>query len=470
MNNLPQSPAACAVEPDKRISSVLDLFLKVVSVVFFAHLSQSLKQRRNSGVFTLPVVIWLMIFQRLDDKGTLWMAVQQVVSGLPAGLIPRPSKRLRERTVSSHTGGYNQARQQLPLEVVEQVNTRVFEQLVQPRRQPASGRDINLFILDGSTLLMPHTAPLLEAYPPGRNQHGESHWPIMRILVGHHVHCGIATRPHWGPVHGPNRVSEQGLVEELMQLLPAGAGVMGDQNFGVFSVAWAAQQQNRPFLLRLTASRAKRAFGPVLCSKTDLRVNWKPSRWDRDGHPDLPVDACVNGRLIVRTVYPSDGSGPLKLYLFTTLDLAADELLPLYGLRWNVETDLRTLKKTIRLEMLNCQSTEMISKELILAITAYNLVRTVINESAQRTGLDPRQYSFSRVQDVLNSWLPHLAGIPSETERSAEFVRMMKCVAQCRLYKRKGRKSYPRAVWGRPRTFPSQQALSTHKANKGDQS
>lgn len=469
MNNPSQSSAA-AVERDRRISSVLELFLKVVSITFFACLSQSLKLRRNSSVFTLPVVIWLMIFQRLDNKGTLSTAVQEVVRGLPAGLIQHPSKRLREHNVSSHTGGYNQARQQLPLEVVEQVNTRVFEQFMQARPQPACGPDVNLFILDGSTLLMPHTAPLLEAYPPGQNQHGESHWPIIRILVGHHVHCGIATRPHWGPVHGPNRVSEQGLVGELMQQLPPGAGVLGDQNFGVFSVAWTAQQQSRPFLLRLTAPRAKRAFGSGLCSGTDLRVNWQPSRWDRDGHPDLPVDACVNGRLIVRTVYPSDDSGPLKLYLFTTLDLAVDELLLLYGLRWNVETDLRTLKKTIRLEMLTCQTPEMVPKELILAITAYNLVRTVINESAQRTGMDPRQYSFSRVQDVLNAWLPYLASIASDAECHAEFERMMKCIAQCKLYKRKGRKSYPRAVWGRPRTFPRHHALSLQKAKRGSQS
>ncbi|MBZ5653107.1 MAG: transposase [Acidobacteriia bacterium] len=333
------------------MASVLELFLKVVPVAFFEHLSLPLKPHHHNGVFTLPVVIWLMIFQRLDDKGSLWVAVQEVVRGLPASLIPRPSQRLRKRTVSSHTGGYNQARQHLPLQVVEQVNTTTFQQLMESRSHPGSGPKGDMFILDGSTLLMPHTQPLLEAYPPSRNQHGVSHWPIMRVLVGHDVHCGLATRPRWGPVHGPEAVSEQGLVEELMDQLPARAGVMGDQNFGVFSVAWTAQQRNRPVLLRLTPARAKRPFGPVLCSRTDQRVNWKPSRWDCDGHPGWPPDACVSGRLIVRKVYPSDGSGPTKLYLFTTLDSPADEILQLYGLRWNVETDLRTLKKTIRLEM-----------------------------------------------------------------------------------------------------------------------
>jgi hypothetical protein len=104
--------------------------------------------------------------------------------------------------------------------------------------------------------------------------------------------------------------------------------------------------------------------------------------------------------------------------------------------------------------MLDCQTPEMIAKEIPLAITAYNLVRAVINESARRTGMDPRQYSFSRVLDLINSWLPHLACMTSETEREAEYELMIKYAGQCKLYKRKKAVSYPRAVWHRRRTFP----------------
>jgi hypothetical protein len=160
------------------------------------------------------------------------------------------------------------------------------------------------------------------------------------------------------------------------------------------------------------------------------------------------------GRLISRKVYPSDGSKPVKLYLFTTLDLPAKEIVQNYARRWNIETDLRTIKKTIHLEILRCQTPEMISKELTLAITAYNLVRAVINESAQRTGLNPRQYSFSRVLDLINAWLPRLATISSDAEREAEYERLIRYAGECKLYKRKRSSSYPREVWYRRRTFP----------------
>jgi len=449
---MPNSQSSSA-HHDEGFPSILALFLRMVPLQYFARLL-SPRKRRHNDVFTLPMVIWLMIFQRLDPKGTLSAAVQQVISGNTAVLVVKPSKRLREHTVSGNTGGYNQARHKLPLEVVRQVSDEMFEQLRAVRAHTSPESSVPMFILDGSTILMPNTPALREAYPPSRNQYGESHWPIMRVLVAHELRSGVAVRPESGPANGPKALSEQQLTGPMLDRLPTGAGIMGDRNFGVFSVAWEAQQRHRPVLLRLTETRAQHAFGLGFCSGTDCKVDWKASKHDRTRHPELPRDACAHGRLLVRTVYPNDGSASFKLYLFTTLDLPADEIFQSYGLRWDVETDLRTIKKTIRLEMLDCETPEMVAKELVVAIMAYNLVRAVIDESARQTGMNPREYSFSRVQDVVNAWLPLIASKSSESERQAATELMMKYVAQCKLYKRKKRKSYPRKLWLRRRSFP----------------
>jgi len=443
-----------AGHPQQTIPHALALYQQAAPQEFFDQLRAELNLRCRHGVFTLAVVIWLMIFQRLHPKGTLSVAVQEAVRQLPAGLVGRPCKRLREGSLSSHTGAYNQARQKLPVEVVERVSDRIFQQLMAdpPEALPGLGRRV--FLVDGSTLLMSHTPALAEAYPPPSNQHGLSHWPVLRMVVAHEVTTGIAMRPQWGPMYGPQPVSEQQLIEQAIQRLPAGSVVMGDRNFGVFSVAWAAQQHQYPMVLRLTKARAC-AFRVPLVDGTDQWVEWKPSRWDRQAHPDLPPEACVRGRLIVRQVYPSDGSGPLLLYLFTTLTLPAEQVVALYGYRWNIETDLRSLKQTARLYMLDCQSPAMVAKELMLAVTAHNLVRVVMHPAAQTANLAPRCFSFSRVQDVLNAWLPYLANLPEGPLYQAEWERMMRSVAQCKLYKRKKAVSYPRATWGRPRVYPS---------------
>jgi putative transposase len=60
-----------------------------------------------------------------------------------------------------------------------------------------------------------------------------------------------------------------------------------------------------------------------------------------------------------------------------------------------IETDLRSLKRTVRLQHVAAKSKGMMEKELIMATAAYNLVRAVMSLAAERCKLDPRQLSFS---------------------------------------------------------------------------
>src|SRR5438045_1686503 len=59
-------------------------------------------------------------------------------------------------------------------------------------------------------------AELVAAYPPQRNQHGVSHWPVMQVVVAHDVVSALAVRPCWGPHNGPKATSEQALAKEMM--------------------------------------------------------------------------------------------------------------------------------------------------------------------------------------------------------------------------------------------------------------
>ena len=61
-----------------------------------------------------------------------------------------------------------------------------------------------------------------------------------------------------------------------------------------------------------------------------------------------------------------------------------------------METDLRSLKTTIRLHNLTAKSNAMMEKELLIAITAYNIVRAVMGWAAQQAGSSTRSLSFSQ--------------------------------------------------------------------------
>jgi len=79
--------------------------------------------------------------------------------------------------------------------------------------------------------------------------------------VAHDLQTGLAMRPEWGPMHGPEAVSEQRLLEKAIERLPAGSVVVGDANFGVFSVGWATAQRQYPVVLRLTTARGTTSGG-----------------------------------------------------------------------------------------------------------------------------------------------------------------------------------------------------------------
>ena len=124
---------------------------------------------------------------------------------------------------------------------------------------------------------------------------------------------------------------------------------MEDRNFAVFSVAWAAQQKGYRVLFRMTEARARKIAGQFLPpANSEQRVEWRPSREDRRAHPHLPAGAVVRGRLIVAHVEGEDGK-PFKLYLFTTLEEPRELLVELYRRRWDMESDSRSLKQTLRM-------------------------------------------------------------------------------------------------------------------------
>ncbi len=426
------------------------------------HLSSELlaeaQQRENNRVYNTAVVIWLMITQRLQAEGSLGTAVLEL-PGLPASFWPDPCKRRRpgEGRMSSNPGAYNHARQRLPVKAVQGFCDHLFEQLTAYTNGsvPVIGR--RAFVFDGTTVRTPHNEALKRLYPPTSNQQGESHWPLIRMVVAHDLVTGLGMRPAWGAVNGPQAVSEQRLFEQAVERLPAMAVVLADANFGVFSVAYAAVQRNHPVVVRMTAQRAKSMLQGPLSDGIERRLDWRPTKADRKSHPDLPLEACIRGRLIVTLVQPSDGSTAFLLCLFTTLEEAREEIIKLYGLRWNIETDLLNLKQTLRMAQLTCTTSEMVDKEIEVAVMSYNLARAVIYQAAQKAGVAPRSFSFTRVRNVINVYGPKIAAAKSEPETNELIELMFYYIAQAKLYQRK-RPSYPREVWHSTKPFPKRKA------------
>ena len=356
------------------------------------------------------------------------------------------------KKISSNPGGFCQARQDLPKEVVIDVSEHVPQQLRGQMGEGWPGLQRPIFMIDGTSLQLAHEADLVEAFPPGRNQHGEHHWPVLKVAVFHDVQSGLALQPTWGPMFGEKAVSEQALAKEGLSRVPADGVVLTDCNFGIFDFACAVRSSGRGLIARLTKERALRILGrrPV-GEAAEVAVVWEPSQHDRRAHPDLPEGARLSGRVIV---FRHRSRASELIYLFTTLDLAAGEVKEIYKLRWNVETDLRSLKRTAAIHKLSGQSVDMVEKELMVAVTAYNMVRAVMCVAARRAGMQPRELSFSGALAVVQEGLPGLAQADGEVDREERLERMLNNAARLKIPKRSQQRSCPREVWGQGGKFP----------------
>jgi hypothetical protein len=434
---------------DQACEDAFALYQRCISSGVVEYLQQQAERKIRRSVYTAQVVIWLMIRQWLQPKGTLATSVEALLAGAADGLLSGCG-RAQQKRISRRTGGYSHARQRLPKRLCWQVMTELVLRL---REMLNPGGGCPAYLLDGSSLELEASPSLRKAYPPGENQHGRAHWPVLRIVVLHELETGLAEAPHWGPMYGTEAVSEQQLAEKAMEALAPGSIVIGDRNFGVFSIAWGAHQRGLPAVVRLTAERAQKLAGGPIAEEGERPVRWTPSRLDGRRQGGMPEGAFVQGRLIAVRI----GRGKSKewLYLFTTVDLPWEQVLALYGKRWHIETDLRSLKRTVQLHHITARNESMMEKELLTAVGAYNLVRAVMALAARRHNLSPRQLSFTFVLNVVNASWHRLQSAPDADAYQREVNRLLEAAAEGVHPQRKKRRSCPRAAWHRRHTFPA---------------
>ena len=305
-----------------------------------------------AAVYTASVVLWLLVFQRLQPSASLEVAVKHLVNSAP-DFCPN-NKRIREKTLSIGTGSYSDARQRLPLEVAEWFANEVSRSIISTTGPTWGERRV--FFVDGTTITLAPEKELQKAFPPASNQYGEGVWPVALLLVAHELESGCALLPEIGPMYGPRAISEVELARTCLQRLPENSIVMGDANFGIFSMAYEAQQTGHSFLLRLTKSRFQslRKKATLVSQGEDSEIcslRWTPSARERKTNPHLPAEAAIQVRLHTVKVHEK-----LTLWMVTNLPEDGWELASLYKQRNDLEIDIRNLKVVLDAEHIRARS------------------------------------------------------------------------------------------------------------------
>jgi hypothetical protein len=306
---------------------------------------------------------------------------------------------------------YCQARKRLPLAVYHWL----LEKIAATFRAATAGESRwlghRVWLVDGSSFSMPDEPELQRHFGQPGNQKKGCGFPVAKWLALFDLTTGMLLRSAPAPL----RSSEMARAAAISRELEVGDLVLGDRGFcsyahlalligrelhGVFRIH---QKQivdftpGRPPMRRgskdvpgLPRSRWVLAQGD-----SDQVVVWYkpkkgPSWMTAEEYEALPEEITVR-ELRYRVEVP--GYRVREITLVTSLlDAAvypATALAELYFRRWQVEINIRHIKISMKLDVLRCETLEGVLKELAVFSLAYNLVRSVMGESARLQGVDP---------------------------------------------------------------------------------
>jgi hypothetical protein len=318
---------------------------------------------------------------------------------------------------------YCMARQRVPLVVVERLSQRIA--LLVLRRAGQRGakrvgcderegdrmaeprwRGLRVFRIDGTGLQLPD-APEVRAYfgCSGRQRPGCG-YPTMHVLMltgpG-----GVAVEAIGSPLRTGDMTHTAAATARHLR---PGDVVLGDRLFGGWGHLWHLQQQRLHGVFPAHHSRRiawgrrgdhgqNRRFVRSMGYRDQIVEYRKPSQrpaW-MPAEQFAQADGWIRVREIKRVV--KVGGVRREVTVVTTLlDAAAysaGAVVKLLAERWLIETQLRSMKTTMGMERLRCQSVDGVRKELLMYLIVYNLVRLLIIEAAERQGVAIDRISFT---------------------------------------------------------------------------
>jgi hypothetical protein len=273
------------------------------------------------------------------------------------------------------------------------------------------------FLLDGSAFSMPDT-PQLQAHfgQPGAQARGCG-FPVAKILALFHADTGLLLEVTAAPL----RSHEMSRAQEIHPALQRGDVLVADRGFcsyahlallkarGVHAVLRIHQRQIVDFTPRRAHAlpgdktvRKGRPYSRWVCgfAKQDQLVEWfkpksKPAWMSDEDYARLPDTLLVRElRYRIRGRRVRTREVTLVTTLLDPKRYPAQELANLYGLRWTVETDLRHVKQTMKMDVLKCKTVDGVLKELTVFAMVYNLVRLVMIEAGRRQCVPAQKISF----------------------------------------------------------------------------
>jgi hypothetical protein len=392
-------------------------------------------------VFSPVTTIWGFLSQVLSDDHSCRDAVSRVIAHRAAA---------GSRVCSPNTASYCNARGRLHTAVLRTLARRTAEELQASALHEWRWNGRRVFIADGSHVSMPDTPQNQETYPQPSAQQPGIGFPLARVAVLLSLATGachdLAIASYAGKGTG-----ETSLLREMYDRLQPGDVVLADALFDNYFLACELRDRGIDLVARAQYQRVGSQTiqsGPGGDILLWQRPN-KPHGMTGEQYRTYPKTLMV--RQVSVDARDANNRAEQFKVVTTILDASVDagQIGGLYRRRWDGEVDIRSIKSTMRMDVLRCKTPEMVHKEIWAHLLAYNLIRTVMAVAARTNGIEPREVSFKGAKQAVTAFAPKIEAARPE-DRAALIDALLAVVAYHRVGDRPGRWE-PRARKRRPK-------------------
>jgi len=297
---------------------------------------------------------------------------------------------------------------------------------------------------------MPDTPENQAAYPQSPSPQPGVGFPLARIGVLLSLATGACHNLAIAPYRGKG-TGETNLFRRIYDTLKPGDVVLADSLFDDYFIACELRQRDVDIVAH---AQYERKGTRVIESRLDGNmIEWqrpmKPRGMTREQYQSYPKQVLMR-EVTVDARHEENRATQFKV-VTTILDAAIDgqQIGRLYKRRWDGELDIRSIKSTMKMDVLRCKTPAMVHKEIWTHLLAYNLLRTVMAVAASENDIEPRQVSFKGAKQALTAFAPKIEAARPE-DRPQLIDAMLATVAYHRVGDRPGRWQ-PRARKRRPK-------------------
>ena len=408
--------------------------------------SGALSRRR---LFSKENTFWAFLSQVLDADG----GCQEVVRKLQA-FSAMKSKALP----SSSTAAYCQARKKLEISDLEAILKYTSDRL-QSTNEIVGLQGRHVVVVDGTGLSMPDTKENQQVWPQQKHQNPGCGFPQAALCACFSLQTGGLLSHELG-----NKKShELPMLRKQWGTFKPGDIFLGDKGFCSFFDIYSFKKMGVDSVVTLARRMPVAEMESVkILGKDDLLIHWKKPRrnkassYSKEDWRGLPKNLLLRQ---IKVTVNQPGFRVKKFYIITTLldaeDYPANEIADLYYQRWDVELFFRDIKTTMGMDILRCKTPDMVRKEILMHLIAYNCIRCLMLEVANRQKVKASRISFKGSIQALRQWEPHLNQGNITRQKQNDLINLLYESIAGKINPYRPGRSEPRAVKRRPKPFQS---------------